>query len=714
MQKPKYSIWQQQTAGSSDESGSVTSPILVQNTPQTPVSTYFQSPVLESKGQRSQYPQIPGTVDNDPPFASETDDGPFSSSFASSQGLDTADFAFRHGATTQNVVDQPWLPDSPPTESRLHGPHGLPAPLPHEQTIHTVHGFLTHHEEATDLDEIEEVERSFPADTDNRLVHARSPTLSSSGSDSSTAVNSSFLFCQPKLDNHSPEGLIRYFVKNTCGILSVKNGWNENPWLTMVWPLATGNPALYHAIASMSAFHASKTQKGMTIRGLTHLNESTGILRSKLHTMPIEAVLATSLALAFADSWEVHVSSGMKYLSGGRFFVTEALMKIQREQIPAPDVARIKFLCNTWLYMDVLARLTTSTNIEEQIEIDEDLWSQIDPAGNREDIDPLMGCASTLFPIIGQVANLVRLVRKAKNSACNSLGIVSTAIELKGKLEKWAPPGHLNRPEDPDCEITHSIQTAEAYRWATLLYLHQAVPEIPSRCCAQLAYLALIHLAAVPVTSTTVIVHIYPLLAAGCEASSEEDRIWIRDRWNTMSQRMQIGNVDKCLMVVEEVWNRRDRAREQRNTCVPGQSDVKLLPAIENFTMPDSFDTNQNWGLCSGRIKQEHAHVLQDVPVVGGPSGLVAMDIRNHSVVTSSNWPPLSGPDSIQHPVASWRNHSRRDSAESIESIGLERTVRGQQHWVGVMEQWEWEGMPPVFSSAELGNVLTHELVLLG
>lgn len=30
-------------------------------------------------------------------------------------------------------------------------------------------------------------------------------------------------------------------------------------------------------------------------------------------------------------------------------------------------------------------------------------------------------------------------------------------------------------------------QTAEAYRYATLLYLHQAVPEIPSMYCAQLA-----------------------------------------------------------------------------------------------------------------------------------------------------------------------------------------------------------------------------------
>ncbi|KAF2281435.1 uncharacterized protein EI97DRAFT_29310 [Westerdykella ornata] len=50
----------------------------------------------------------------------------------------------------------------------------------------------------------------------------------------------------------SPEALIRFSNRDTCEILSVKDGPTENPWLTHVYPLAHDCPALYHAMASMT------------------------------------------------------------------------------------------------------------------------------------------------------------------------------------------------------------------------------------------------------------------------------------------------------------------------------------------------------------------------------------------------------------------------------------------------------------------------------
>merc|ERR1711963_718283 len=95
-----------------------------------------------------------------------------------------------------------------------------------------------------------------------------------------------------------------------------------------------------------------------------------------------------------------------------------------------------------------------------------------------------MGCAHTLFPIIGRVANLVRKVRKSDS---NGPTIISQAVQLKSQLEEWAPPSFIEDPEDETTSPHDTIKTALAYRNATLLYLHQAVPEIPSESPSVLA-----------------------------------------------------------------------------------------------------------------------------------------------------------------------------------------------------------------------------------
>ncbi|KAI6873380.1 hypothetical protein KC334_g18622, partial [Hortaea werneckii] len=138
-------------------------------------------------------------------------------------------------------------------------------------------------------------------------------------------------------------------------------------------------------------------------------------------------------------------------------------------------------------------------------------------------LDPLMGCANTLFPLIGRVANLVR---KVCRSQTNSPAVISQANDLKLALETWDPPAFIERPEDPTTDVQHTLQTAEAYRWATLLHLHSAVPELPSPSSTELAQRVLTYLATVPLVSRTVIVQIYPLMVAGSEATTAEDRQW--------------------------------------------------------------------------------------------------------------------------------------------------------------------------------------------
>ena len=526
--------------------------------------------------------------------------------------------------------------------------------LPHEREAQYQASFLCHHvtqdTEQTPTpqlldggdNDIEEIPRCDSPEA--WLMRLASPSLSDS-SGSSEGSHFSAICRQPYLSPGCPEMLMLRFDQQTCGILSVKDGPNENPWRTMIWPLARHSPALYHAISSMTAFHTSKEEPALRLQGIEHMRQSIEHLAGGIESMRTDTALATTLVLAFSESWDRHISTGIEHLRGAKVLVNRALMDHRHNALNLEEMERLKFLCNTWVYMDVIARIT-SVDDDDSNDFDAALTS-CGPMSLSHEVDPLMGCASTLFPLIGRVANLVRKVMRCSS---NTVNLVSQANDLKLALESWRPPCLFEAPEDPSSEVDHSLATAEAYRWATLLYLHQAVAEIPSMSAEELAKRVLIKLALVPLSSRTVIVQIYPLLAAGCEVINPEERLWVGERWTAMVQRMSIGNLDRCWEVIKEVWSRRDADVVEKNR----QRYRHSFTASKNKRTFDSEACN----LC--------------------------MDCSEH---TGSNKRRIgSFPSSMRPPTLVKR------CTDDPECIDYERTVRGRLHWVGVMKDWNWEG----------------------
>jgi len=474
---------------------------------------------------------------------------------------------------------------------------------------------------------------------------------------------------EPILGPESSEMLLMRFDRQTCGILSVKDGISENPWRTLVWPLAMDSPALYHAICSLAAFHSSKENPDLKIHGMDHMRRSIRSLARGIGSMRTDAALATTLALAFAESWDRHISTGIQHLRGAKVLVNQAMANQQHSIIHGNDTSRLRFLYNTWVYMDVIARLTSL----EECGLDEISRPPATAYVSVHQVDPLMGCATTLFPLISQVANLVQRVRKTKT---NSIAIISQALELKTAIEEWDAPKYFEPPEDPTSDVQHSFQTAQAYRWATLLYLHQAVPEIPSESAAELAKRVLVLLATVPLTSRTTIIHIFPLLAASCEVDNEEDRIWVRERWAAMQSRLMIGNIDRCLEVIHEVWERRDMfnltnvTNQQVSFVAPVDTMRRRSNANPGNSKPFSHSEEQDWFgvICS--------NALQQIKLAG------VTDLQGMMQI-----PPLS-PVSIALPMSP----SRGSLGPGLEHVEFEKTVRGRLHWVSVMKDWNWEG----------------------
>ncbi|KAJ5542585.1 hypothetical protein N7461_008588 [Penicillium sp. DV-2018c] len=450
----------------------------------------------------------------------------------------------------------------------------------------------------------------------------------------------------PPLPLESSEMLVLRFDKLTCGILSVKDGALENPWRTLIWPLAKDVPALRHSIFALAALHAGMQDPYLRAQGVKHIRQSMDCLARHAQNMRPDAALATSLALAFADTWDHHTRTCIQHLRGAKALMGQVIAAGMQQNTTDDELDRIRFLYNTWSYMDVIARLTSLDECGPQ-SWDSSVFEL--PSDAVHDIDPLMGCAATLYPLMGQVAKLIQHVRRTPS---NTVSVVAQAMELKGLLEQWKPPRWFEPPEDPHSEVQHSIQVAHAYRWAMLLYLHQAVPEIPSEPADELAKRVLILLATVPYTSRTTIIQMFPLLAAGAEVDADDDRKWVLGRWSTIQSRLMLGGVDRCLEVLKEVWKRRDAMASKRESQLAGSLRTSSLSSYGKEKT--GFGNNYN---AQGDLTQ-------------GLSGRTAS-----------------------------RSARRGSALASLGNIEHERTVRGKSHWVNVMAEWGWEGQLVIYQT---------------
>ncbi|KJK68380.1 specific transcription factor domain protein [Aspergillus parasiticus SU-1] len=463
--------------------------------------------------------------------------------------------------------ESPWPSDiSLPTAEFDTSPGETILALPGEETVHESDDFSFAALLEGDTEDLEAIVRQSDPSVSPSLFQFAGTSVSPRSRNTDISLG---LFKEPAISAGSPERLILHFDRYTCGILSVKDGAHENPWRTLIWPLAKDTPALYHAIFSLSAFHCSKKNPSLKVYGMEHMRRSIACMVQDIQNMRADAALATSLALAFADTWDRDTRSCIQHLRGAKALVAQVVGLGLQAGLCATDLDRIRFLYNTWLYMDVIARLTS---LEESGDQKIDLSILQLPKGAVHEIDPLMGCATTLFPLIDRVAQLIQRVRKTNS---NSISLVSEAIELKRRVEQWEPPDWFEPPEDPTSEVQHSIQIAHAYRWATILYLHQAVPEMPCEPASELAKRVLLLLATVPPSSRTTIIQMFPLLAAGCEADQEEDRQWVLGRWRSIQTRLMLGSIDRCIDVVHEVWIRRDQfeaEKQQRQFRGAGRS----------------------------------------------------------------------------------------------------------------------------------------------
>ncbi|KAL5341680.1 fungal-specific transcription factor domain-containing protein [Aspergillus crustosus] len=473
------------------------------------------------------------------------------------------------------------------------------------------------------------------------------------------------------ISDGSPENIASVFNHRICEVLCIVDTPTGNPWRQIVWPLAQKHLALYHAIAAMTCFNGLPRLRA---EGFRHLETSVQTLSlSQQDSMPLEVMATTLVALAIGQTWYYPRSyNGTKHLKKARGLIQALSVNLASQ--PSRNCASLRFLTNTWMYMDVLTRITCPNDPPGDGDGDGDgdtdtIIDLTSTASSPEDssgphIDPLMGCANTLFPLIGRVADLVGRIRRSPQKT-NSPTIVSLAVELMTAIDRWTPNLDLSslplntNTDTVNPDASDLFQTANAYKWATLLLLYQAVPELPCRMSyADIVRKVLVFIATVPLSSKAVFFPIFPLMVAGCEAVDREDREWVRNRWRSLSTFNGSGIADRCLELTLEVWRRSDE-RDRKNTVLESNFQDCSRSAPESFSTAD----------------------IDFVAVSESGHGHGALLLGSLDVGCLCKRPACP-----KRPVSS---HTSLLLDSPNESTYF--SVRSEMHWLSVMRDWGWE-----------------------
>lgn len=455
------------------------------------------------------------------------------------------------------------------------------------------------------------------------------------------------------------------FDSHLYDILSINDDQTTNPWRLHMWPLADRCPALYHALAAMAYLYMSNSQQQFRAAGLSNFHASLQAFSQDegKTSMSLEGSLAARLALGFAGAWDGQQTySGIEHVRIAGKLVREAFDKHQTAKLTGNQLDRMNFLIRTWMYKDLFARLTTSYN-GESVDLESmTAYIKLDPLPLDQQLDPLLGCAITLFPLIGCLIDIVKAVRR-RTEKRNSPSIISRGAELWTAIKGWNPSFDTGRSGGLTSLSSDVIQTAEAYRWAALLLLRHAVPELPwAHSIWELAEKVSIYLATTPAASRTVILQTFPLMAISGEAFDEEDRDWVRQRWDSMYKRMPLASLDKCKRVTEEVWRRRDAFEAECGAC----------PSCGAYRLSSS-----------GISPATDTSTAAEVSIASSSNSEEGSRRCRCSAATTITAPGSNFPDSLAF----------KKGVDNITRAGnLHYTVRGDLHWLGVMKNWNWEG----------------------
>ncbi|XXG96380.1 hypothetical protein Hte_002662 [Hypoxylon texense] len=407
-------------------------------------------------------------------------------------------------------------------------------------------------------------------------------------------------FVLPAFSEFSDRPNRRALVDHFCNVLSHLIVFREesgNPFQQLVLPLSQKSSPIMNAIYALASAHMEYRGVGTAekslyfhnraIQGLARLIEQEG------NVDKIELLAAIMLLVYY----EVLVQRGRSSIVDGHLKGALTIMSSSQEESSPASL----FLERAFRFYDVItalslgsAPLSTAPAAGCLIPFPPLDAPVTSPLSN---VDTLLGMATTLWPIMHRLSNLLSLKndmdRAARDNETSKSAVLrmefeTTSRAIETALAQWEPclpPNVVAEDGVLRCstggEIPERLQlqsilhNALAYRHSAFVYLYRTIYGYPAR-----REVVQKHAHAALVSCVETVTHrgpmgalLWPLFVAACEAVSPEDRTLAQTAFIGIDQRQGMTNIAQAWKIIQEVWKRLD---DISNDASPEAKDTDL------------------------------------------------------------------------------------------------------------------------------------------
>ncbi|TKW53839.1 hypothetical protein CTA1_7373 [Colletotrichum tanaceti] len=334
--------------------------------------------------------------------------------------------------------------------------------------------------------------------------------------------------------------LLHHWTGSLAGVISMASG-AQNPFLVHLTPMMHRSPALRFSISSMAASHLAVLRgpgigdgdEALCTLSSRHMLAAVSSLRASIETEDPALSLATILMLQISDRL-FNTDSRIDHLAGARAVIVRSGGP---RRTWTGDGAR--FLLSLCFYHDVMSSVSRTSR----------------PLLSMTDVAPLEG-----LPSLAGLTALVSVV----SAISRMQGQSGEAHQRRGAAIRRDLDSGFGIAAAVDPAIEHTIQ---AYRHAAVIYLYRVWSDGATPPPKPLhAELCIRHLLQVPVASSFVSAHAWPLWTAGRESVDPLLRRLVLERLEAMHRNRRLPSLGRVQRDMEEVWVAKDTQRLQFGT----------------------------------------------------------------------------------------------------------------------------------------------------
>ncbi|KAF0645115.1 hypothetical protein FPSE5266_09753 [Fusarium pseudograminearum] len=393
-------------------------------------------------------------------------------------------------------------------------------------------------------------------------------------------------FCSPMFSEFSERTNRRALVDHFCNVLSHLIVFREeggNPFQQLVLPLCHESQPVSNAVYALASAHLEYRGVENAEKSVFFHNKAIQGLARLIQKGPSanrNELLAAIMLLVY---YEVLVQKGRSNIVDGHL---KGAMTIMSNNGTATDPTGV-FLERAFRFYDVIAALSFGTAPLSSAPGTNYLapFPPLDSGGATSplnSVDTLLGMATSLWPIIHRLSNLLALKDQldvaVANAEVSKVAVLRTEFEtsataIETALEDWHPvlpensvlnqnPEELSPEQSTERSRLQSIlSNALSYRHSAFVYLYRTIYSYPRRhpLVQRHAHISLSHCVGTVSNTGPMSALLWPLFVAACEATTLSDRDLARQTFIAINRRQGMTNIDRAWTIVQEVWRRADK-----------------------------------------------------------------------------------------------------------------------------------------------------------